>query len=85
MLTTNDSPQWVPCSFIKPIVELIKSLFSQIFCCSIIEIRIKFMDDTFKSQHRKQSCRKRYQYMNIVSISDESLIINLTYKELQLQ
>ncbi len=56
MLTTNDSAKWIPCSFIKPIVEFVESFFSQIFCCPVIEIRIKFMDDTFKPQYRKQSC-----------------------------
>lgn len=58
VLTTNDSAKRVPCPFIKPIVELVKPFFGKVLGGTVIEVWIKFMDHTFKPQHREQPRRK---------------------------
>lgn len=55
---TNNTSQWVPSSIIKPVVKVVKTLFSQKTCGSVVEVRIKFVNDTLKTQHRKKTCGK---------------------------
>ena len=43
--TTNDSSKRVPGSVIKPIVEIVKAFVCEVLSCTIIEIRIKFVND----------------------------------------
>jgi hypothetical protein len=57
-ITSNNSPKRIPCSVIKPIVEIVKPLFCQKLRCTIIEVWIKFMNNALKSQDREQtSCK----------------------------
>lgn len=35
---TNDSPKWIPCSVIKPVVELIKTFFCQEAGCAVVKV-----------------------------------------------
>ena len=57
-ITSNNSPKRIPCSVIKPIVEIVKPFFCQKFGCAIVEVWIKFMNNTLKSQNREQtSCK----------------------------
>jgi len=48
---TNNTTKWIPCSVIEPIMEIVETLFSQESCCTIVEVRIKFMDNTLEPQN----------------------------------
>jgi len=57
-ITSNNSPKRIPRSIIKPIVEIVKPFFCQKLGCAIVEVWIKFMNNTLKSQNREQtSCK----------------------------
>ena len=49
--TTNNPTEWIPCSVIKPVVEVVKSFFSEKLGGSVVEVGIKLMNDALKSQH----------------------------------
>ena len=56
--STNNSAKWIPCSVIKPVVEIVEALFCQVLGCTIVEVRIKLMDDRFKPENRKKPGRE---------------------------
>lgn len=54
--SSNDTAKWIPGPIIKPIVEAVESFFSKILSGSKVEIRIKLVNHTLKSQHREETC-----------------------------
>ena len=46
--SSNNTTKRIPCSIIKPVVEAIKSFFSQVSCGSVVKVRIKLVDNTLK-------------------------------------
>jgi hypothetical protein len=75
-ITSYNSPKRIPCSVIKPVVEIIKPFFCQELRCTIVEVGIKFMNHTLKSQNREQTCCKcwknNYIQKEKYSISNKS-------------
>lgn len=52
--TTDNSAKWIPCSFVKPVQKIIKTMFDHICCCTVIEPWVEFVDDAFESYNGKQ-------------------------------
>lgn len=48
--STYDSPQGVPCSVIKPIVEFVETLFRQEACCAVVKIPKRAMENSIACQ-----------------------------------
>ena len=57
--TTDDSSQWIPSSIVEPIVKAVEAFFGQIFCGSIVKIRIEFVNHGLVSQNGEQSRGER--------------------------
>jgi hypothetical protein len=70
-ITSNNSPKRIPCSVIKPIVEIVKSFFCQKLGCAIVEVWIKFMNNALKSQNREQTgckgCKNKHTVVDQIT------------------
>lgn len=47
--TTNNTSQRIPCSIVKPIVEVVKAFFSQISGGPVVEVRVELVDDALET------------------------------------
>ena len=56
---SNDPPERVPCSVVKPVVEAVETFLSQELGRSEVEVRIKLVNDALETQHSKQSGGER--------------------------
>ena len=64
--STNNATQWIPCAVVKPIVKIIEPLFSQVFGCSIVKVRIKLVYHTLIAKHGKQPDGECYEKKKII-------------------
>ncbi len=53
--STNDPTKRVPRSIVKPVVKLIETLLRQKASCTVIEVRIKLVNNRLESQHREET------------------------------
>ena len=56
---SNDPPERVPCSVVKPVVKAVETFLSQELGRSVVEVRIKLVNDALETQHSKQSGGER--------------------------
>ena len=56
---SDDPPEGVPCSVVKPVVEAVEAFLGQELGRSEVEVGIKLVDHALETQYRKQSSGER--------------------------
>ena len=49
----DDTSEGIPCSVVKPVVEIVEPILGQILGCAVVEIWIKLVNDGFKPKYGK--------------------------------
>lgn len=53
--SANDSTEWVPCSVIKPIPEVVESFLGEKLSDAVVEVGIEFVNDAFVFDNREEA------------------------------
>ena len=61
----DDASERIPDTIVEPVVERVEAFVGQKLGRSIVEVRVKFVDDRLVAEHREQACGKRYQQCQI--------------------